>query len=69
MLKGGSRPWSQTMVSEGARPWGGGRSGDCEKSKKSKDWRVRDDGHANWGVAAVASEIASGAAPPALCNP
>ena len=24
------RPWSQTMVSEGARPWGRGRSGDCE---------------------------------------
>ena len=31
MLKGGLRPWSQTMVSEGARPWGRGRSGDCEK--------------------------------------
>ena len=30
MLKGGSRPWSQTMVSEGARPWGRGRSGDCD---------------------------------------
>ena len=29
-------PWSQTMVSEGARPWGRGRSGDCEK--KSKPW-------------------------------
>ena len=27
---GGLRPWSQTMVSEGARPWGRGRSGDCE---------------------------------------
>ena len=23
-------PWSRTMVSEGARPWGGGRSRDCE---------------------------------------
>ena len=30
MLRGGLRPWSQTMVSEGARPWGRGRSGDCE---------------------------------------
>ena len=30
VLRGGPRPWSQTMVSEGARPWGGGRSGDCE---------------------------------------
>ena len=29
-LRGGSRPWSQTMVSEGARPWGRGRSGDCD---------------------------------------
>ena len=28
--RGGLRPWSQTMVSEGARPWGRGRSGDCE---------------------------------------
>ena len=31
MLRGGLRPWSQTMVSEGARPWGRGRSGDCDK--------------------------------------
>ena len=31
VLRGGLRPWSQTMVSEGARPWGRGRSGDCEK--------------------------------------
>ena len=30
VLRGGPRPWSETMVSEGARPWGGGRSGDCE---------------------------------------
>ena len=30
MLRGGLRPWSQTMVSEGARPWGRGRSGDCD---------------------------------------
>ena len=29
VLRGGLRPWSQTMVSEGARPWGRGRSGDC----------------------------------------
>ena len=28
VLRGGSRPWSETMVSEGARPWGRGRSGD-----------------------------------------
>ena len=31
VLKGRLRPWSQTMVSEGARPWGRGRSGDCDK--------------------------------------
>ena len=30
MLRGGLRPWSETMVSEGARPWNRGRSGDCE---------------------------------------
>ena len=30
VLRGESRPLSQTMVSEGARPWGRGRSGDCE---------------------------------------
>ena len=30
VLRGGLRPWSQTMVSEGARPWGRGRSGDCD---------------------------------------
>ena len=28
--RGGLRLWSQTMVSEGARPWGWGRSGDCD---------------------------------------
>ena len=28
VLRGGLRPWSETMVSEGARPWGRGRSGD-----------------------------------------
>ena len=26
----GLRSWSQTMVSEGAGPWGRGRSGDCD---------------------------------------
>ena len=26
VLRGRLRPWSQTMVSEGARPWGRGRS-------------------------------------------
>ena len=31
VLKGGLRPWSQTMILEGARPLGRGRSGDCEK--------------------------------------
>ena len=30
VLRGGLRPWSRTMVSEGARPWGRGRSGDCD---------------------------------------
>ena len=32
VLRGGLRPWSQTMVSEMARPWGRGGSGDCEIS-------------------------------------
>ena len=30
VLRGGLRPWSETMVSEGARPWGRARSGDCQ---------------------------------------
>ena len=30
VLRGGPRPWSETMVLEGSRPWGGGRSGDCD---------------------------------------
>ena len=30
VLRGGLRPLSQTMVSEGARPWGRGSSGDCQ---------------------------------------
>ena len=30
VLRVGLRPWSETMVSEGARPWGRGRSGDCQ---------------------------------------
>ena len=30
VLGAGLRPWSQTMVSEGARPWGRGRSEDCD---------------------------------------
>ena len=34
MLRGGFRPWSQTMVSERARPWGRGRSGNCEVRKR-----------------------------------
>ena len=33
VLRGGLRPRSQTMVSEGARPWGRDRSGDREFSK------------------------------------
>ena len=33
VLRGGLRPWYETMVSEGARPWGRGRSGDCEGLK------------------------------------
>ena len=33
-LGGGLRPWSQTMVSEGGRPWGRGRSGKCDLLKK-----------------------------------
>ena len=37
-LRGGLRPWSQTMVSEGARPWGRGRSGDSELSQYCAIW-------------------------------
>ena len=39
----GLRPWSQTMVSEGARPWGRCRSGNCEKRKGLQMglWRLR----------------------------
>ena len=33
VLRGGLRPWSQTMVSEGAGPWGRGRSGDCHLAR------------------------------------
>ena len=36
VLRGLPRPWSQTMVSEGARPWGRGRSGDCEFRKDNE---------------------------------
>ena len=32
------------MVSEGARPWGRGRSGDCEKSGVGVDWGRFEDG-------------------------
>ena len=34
VLRGRWRPWSETMVSEGARPWGRGRCGDCEKGSE-----------------------------------
>ena len=33
-LRGGLRPWSQTMVSEGARPWGRSRSEFAELGTK-----------------------------------
>ena len=32
VLRGGLRPWSQTVVSEGARPWGRGRSEFAEQN-------------------------------------
>ena len=35
-LRGGLGPWSQTMVSEGARPWGRGRSEFAESPWSSK---------------------------------
>ena len=38
VLRGGFRPWSQTMVSEGARPWGRGRPGDCEYYSELLDY-------------------------------
>ena len=37
-LRGASRPWPQTMVSEGARPWGTGRS---EFAGRNKRLRIR----------------------------
>ena len=37
-LRGGLRPWSQTMVSEGARPWGRGRSGDSESRGSARNY-------------------------------
>ena len=42
----GSRPWSQTMVSERARPWSRGRSGDCEIffSRPELDGKASDIG-------------------------
>ena len=41
VLRGGLRPWSQTMVSEGARPWGRGRSGDCERLRPTGQlWKL-----------------------------
>ena len=42
MLRGGLRPWSQTMVSEGARPWGRGRSGDSELSSSPPPVRASE---------------------------
>ena len=36
VLRGGLRPWSQTMVSEGARPRGWGRSGDSHFTSPTK---------------------------------
>ena len=44
VLRGGLRPWSQTMVLEGARPWGGGRSGDCEHYRFDSSAISRDTG-------------------------
>ena len=38
VLGGGFRPWSLTVVSEGARPWGRGRSGDSELTIPVKNW-------------------------------
>ena len=63
VLGGGSRPWSQTMVSEGARPWGRGRSGDFQsgeptalgdslRAAPSAVWRSieRTDGPLSWAI-------------------
>ena len=36
VLGGGLRPWSQTMASEWARPWGRGRSGFAKSWSKDK---------------------------------
>ena len=40
-LRGGPRPWSQTMVSEGVRPWGRGRSGDLLETPVSENAGAR----------------------------
>ena len=36
VLGRGLRPWSQTMVSEGARPWGRGRSRDFQAGSENE---------------------------------
>ena len=56
VLRGGLRPWSQTMVSEGGRPWGRGRSGDCELRPP----------HSHQGCWEAWSSIATGLLAPSL---
>ena len=53
VLRGGLRPWSQTMVSEGARPSGRGRSGDCETGDAIVHKRQRNSSHKQLGYQAI----------------
>ena len=48
MLGGALRPWSQTVVSEGARPWGRGRfefAKYCKLCRHSGRHHLKDKGH------------------------
>ena len=59
MLRGVLRPWSQTMVSEGARPWGGGRSGDCEEPQEIKTSEAKNYPKRFLGVSSAPNSVSS----------
>ena len=68
MLRGGLRPWSQTMVSEGARPWGRGRSGDYDLwAAHGKRCHCEDKGKPVWAEKHLLRELPSGKV--CLCLP
>ena len=51
VLRGGLRPWSQTMVSEGARPWGRGRSETVISDPRNRDHKSLAIANRNFEVA------------------